>query len=48
MVGVFNPFSKFKSQILGYKQDTEFGNLCLVNEARALLWSTYVFYWYKS
>ena len=44
----FNALSIFESQILSYKQDTEFENLCFVNKARALLWFTYVFYWYKS
>ena len=46
-MGIFNALSKFESQILSYKQDTEFGILCFVNKAWALLLFKYVFYWYK-
>lgn len=44
---IFNVLS-FESQILRYKQDTEFENLCFLNKTGALLWFTYVFYWFKS
>lgn len=47
-MGNFNALSKFESQILSYKQDADFQNPCFVNKARALLWFTYVFYWYMS
>lgn len=47
-MGIFNALSKLESQILSYKQDTEFESLCFVNKAQTLLWFTNVFYWYKS
>lgn len=34
-MGNFNALSKFESQILSYKQDTEFGVLCFVKKKRA-------------
>lgn len=39
-MGIFNALSKLESQILSYKQDREFENLCCVNEAQTLLWFT--------
>lgn len=36
-MGIFNTLSKLESQILSYKQDTEFEILCFVNKARVLL-----------
>lgn len=42
----FNAFSKFESQILSYKQDTEFGVLCFVKKKKSLR-LIIVFYWYR-
>lgn len=36
-MGIFNALSKLESQILSYKQDTEFEIPCFVNKARVLL-----------
>lgn len=47
-MGIFNALSKLESQILSYKQDEEFENLCFVNNGQALLWFIYMFYWYNS
>lgn len=38
----WNALSKFESQVLSYKQNTELENLCFVNKAWALLWFTCV------
>lgn len=38
--------SKFESQILRYRQDTEFENFGLVNKDLVLLVFTHVLYWY--
>lgn len=35
-MGIFNALSKLESQILSYKQDKEFENLCFVNKTQAL------------
>lgn len=47
-LGICSALSKFESQILMYKQDTEFlfflQNFFFVNKARILLLFTYVFY----
>lgn len=44
-MGNFNALSKFESQILSYKQDTEFGVLCFVKKKKSLR-LIIVFYWY--
>ena len=44
--GTFNALTKFESQILSYKQDTEFKILCFVNKARVQLLYTNVLCWY--
>lgn len=36
-MGIFNALSKLESQILSYKQDTEFEILCFVNKARLVI-----------
>lgn len=36
-MGNFNALSKFESQILSYKQDTEFGVLCFVKKNKELV-----------
>lgn len=49
-MGIFNSSSKFESQILNYKQDTEFEIICFGNKAQLSLVIVYIqcmFYWYK-
>lgn len=36
-IGIFNASSKFESQILSYKQDTEIDTLCFVTKDWVLL-----------
>lgn len=36
-MGIFNALSKLESQILSYKQDTEFEIPCFVNKARLVI-----------
>lgn len=46
-MGIFNSSSKFESQILNYKQDTEFEIICFGNKAQLSLVIVYIqcMYW---